>query len=147
VLDHPEPARLRIAARSGRLLAALEPRALLDVGARAVEPRLFVVPEREADRALGRHVRHAEDARELHHERRAGAVVVRRLAPAVAVHVRADDVHLLRPRGPDLRAEDLFARPVRRGLLVELTDPRIGLRGRVLVHAGLPLDAAKARAS
>ena len=34
--------------------------------------------------------------------------VVRRFAPADAVHVRAKDVHLIRMRGPDLGAIHLF---------------------------------------
>src|SRR6185437_2658251 len=74
----------------------------------AVASRLFVVPEHETNRAIGLHVGAAEHARELHHERRTGAVVVRRLTPADAVHVAADDVHLVRMRGADLRAVHLL---------------------------------------
>ena len=110
VLDHAEPLRLGILARTRRVLLALQRLPLLDVGARAVRAGLLVVPQREADRALGLHVRHAEDARQLHHQRRARSVVVRGFAPAVAVHVRADDVHLVGTGGADLRAVHLFAR-------------------------------------
>ena len=77
-----------------------------------------------------------KNARDLHHERRAGAVVVRSRAEAVAVHVRADDVHLLRMRRADLRAVDLFARPRRVPLRVDATERRVGLEIGIRVDAG-----------
>ena len=42
------------------------------------------------------------------------------LAPAETIHVTADDVHLVGPRGADFRAVNLFARARRRCLRVEL---------------------------
>jgi hypothetical protein len=95
VLDHPEPARLGVPAGARRVFPALEPLPLIDIRAGAVQPRFFVVPECKTDRALGLHVGIAEDAGQLHHERGARAVVVRRFAPTVAIHVRTDDVHLV----------------------------------------------------
>src|SRR4029079_19234302 len=136
VLDHGQPPRLGVAARPRRVLLALQARTLLDVGARAVEARLLVVPQREAYRPLRLHVGHAEDAGQLHDQGRARAVVVGRLAPAVPVQVGADDVHLLRTGGADLRAVDLLARAVRRGLAVQLAQPGVGLRFGVGVDAG-----------
>ncbi len=108
-----------------------------------MSPRLFVVPEGEADRAIGLHVRRAEDARQLHDERGARAVVVRGFAPADAVHVAADDVHLVGMRGADLRAVHFLTLAVDRLLRVELAQLRIGLRERVGVHAGGSEIAAK----
>ena len=56
VLDHAQPFRFRILARARRVFLALQLRALLHVGPRAVEPGLLVVPQHEADGALGLHV-------------------------------------------------------------------------------------------
>ena len=109
--------------------------ALLDISARAVEPRLFVVPEREADRALGLYIGRVEDARELHDERGPRAIVIRRFTPTVAIHVGTDDVHLLRMGRSDFGAIDLLARAVRRRLAVELAEHLVRLRHRVVVHA------------
>jgi len=75
VLDHAEPL--------GLLLRALERAALLDVGACAVETGLFIVPQGEPDRAIGADVSAAEDAGQLHDERRARAVVICRLAQPI----------------------------------------------------------------
>ena len=113
----------------GRLFLALQRLTLFDVRARAVEARLFVVPENEANRAIGLHVRAAEDARELHDDRGAGAVVVRGFAPADAVHVAADDVHLFRVRACRPSCSRPPARStVRRRLLgVERAKLRVGL--------------------
>ena len=147
VLDHPEPLRFRVASRAGRIFFPLQALPLRDVGARAVEARFFVVPEREPDRAIGQHVAHREDPRQLHHQRRARAVVVGRLAPANPVHVRADDVHLAGTRGADLGAVDLFTGPVFGRLAVQRAQPRVGLAHGVVVHAGphaLPARTAAA---
>ena len=92
-------------------------------------------------------VRHAEDARQLHHQRRARSVVVRGLAPAVSVHVRADDVHLVGPGGPDLGAVDLLARSRCGRLAIELAQLFIRLRVGIVVDAGPPRDPAIARAA
>jgi hypothetical protein len=95
VLDHAQPFGFGILAGAGGRFDALQVLALIDVGARAVEAGLFVVPEREADGTFGlRDVRVAEDAGQFHDERGAGAVVVGGFAPADAVHVGGDDVHL-----------------------------------------------------
>src|SRR5262249_22728307 len=99
VLNHAEPFGFGIFARAHRVLLALQGATLLDIGARALMAGLFVVPKREADRALRYHVRAVEDARELHHERGARAVVIGGFVPAVAVHVGGDDVHLFGMRG------------------------------------------------
>ena len=57
VLDHAEPFRLRILAGSGRVFLALQRlRAARRRRARRSSPGLLVVPEREADRAIGLHV-------------------------------------------------------------------------------------------
>src|SRR5207253_2307451 len=93
---------------SGRILFPLQVLALRDVGRRAFGAGLLVVPEREADRSLGLHVGTAEDAREFHDDRRPGAIVVRGLTPADAVHVAADDVHLLGMGRADLGADDVL---------------------------------------
>ena len=101
-----------------------------------LSPRLLVVPQDEPDRSVGLHVRAAEDACELHHERRSRTVVVRRLVVAVAVHVRADDVHLFRVRGADLRAENFLARPGLVRLHVRLPDRLVWLGVGIHVDAG-----------
>ena len=136
VLYHAQPARLGIPAGTGRVLDPLQLLALRDVGAGAVETRLFVVPQDEADRALGPDVGGAEDAREFHDERRAGAVVVHRLVHAVAVHVGAKDVHLVGARRPHLRAVDLGPLAVNGFLAIEFADALVGLRHQVAVYAG-----------
>src|SRR4030095_12800993 len=117
---------------------------LLDVRTRAFRAALLVVPEREADRALGADVGIAEHPRQFHDQRRPRPVVVGGLAPADAVHVRADDVHLLGVGRPDLRAEDVLtlARPRRRRFGIELAQRRIGLGLRTVVHGPARLDAA-----
>src|SRR5690606_39216046 len=93
-----------------RTLDALERRALLDVGARAVQARLLVVPEREAHGAFRYDVGRGEDAGDLHDERGAGRVVVRGLASAPPIHVRAQDIHLAGHGAADLGRVDLRAR-------------------------------------
>src|SRR5258705_9975146 len=113
----------------------------------AVEAGLFIVPEGEPDRAIGVDVGAAEDAGQLHDERRARAVVVCRLAPPDAVHMRADDVHLLGVRGADLGAVDLFARARRGGLGVERAYTRVGLLERIAVDAGPGADPTVAAAA
>ena len=147
VLDHAEPLRLRILPGAGRLLLALQRLTLRDVRTRAIQAGLFVVPENEANRAVGLHVGTAENARELHDERGAGAVVVRGLAPAVTVHVAADDVHLVRVDAADLRAVHLLPLAVGRRLRVERANLRIRLRERIGVHASADAVAAKASAA
>src|SRR5206468_2287366 len=94
--------------------------------------------QREADRAVGLHFRVAEDARQFHHQRGAGAIVVGGFAETDAVHVRADDVHLFRMGRADLGAVDVLAqRGAHRRLLgVERADAFVGLQHRVTVHAG-----------
>ena len=57
-------------------LDALERAPIRDVCRRSVETRLLVVPEHEADRALGFDCGVREDARRLEHERRSGRIVV-----------------------------------------------------------------------
>src|SRR4029077_7151901 len=105
--------------------------------------------QREADRSIGHHVGTAHHPRQLHHDRRAGAVVVRGFAPADAVHVPGDDVHLLRVGGADLGAEDVLARTgLRRGRLgVQLAQLRIGLGLNAVVDRLARLAAADAAAA
>ena len=133
--------------RAGRVLLALQRLALLDVGARGLRSGFLVVPQREADRALGLHVGRAEDARQLHHQRGARAVVVGRLAPAVAVHVAADDVHLFGMRGADLGAEHHLARPRRGRLHVQRAQLFVRLLHRIGVDAGRNPVAARPAAA
>src|SRR5262249_55860667 len=63
-------------------------------------------------------------------------IVVGRLVHAVSVHVAADDVHLVRPHGPNLRAIHLLAFAVDRLLSIQLADFRIGLCHEVAVDGG-----------
>ena len=133
----------------GGTFLSLHRTALLDVGVRAVETSLFVVPERESNGAFRLHVGHREDARQLHHDRGAGGVVIRRLTPADAVHVPADDVHLVRVLRADFHANHFLALARRGRLHVDRADRRVGLSERVVVHAALAHvaeDAASARA-
>src|SRR5262245_41477966 len=60
----------------------------------------------------------------------------------MAVHVRADDVHLVGPGRPDLRAIHLFTRARRRRLLVELSQSLVRLLQGIGVDAGPIADAA-----
>src|SRR5204863_535026 len=131
----------------GLVLGALGRAALLDVSACAVETGLFIVPEGEPDRAIGAHVGRVQHPRQLHDERRARAVVICRLAPPDAVHMRADDVHLLGVRGADLRAVHLLPRARRGGLGVERAYTRVGLLERIAVDAGPRADPAVAAAA
>ena len=87
---------------------ALQILALRHVGARAVQSGLFVVPEREADGPLGLHIRAAEDARQFHHQRSAGAIVIGGLAPADAIHMAATMYISSGMRGADLGAVTLL---------------------------------------
>jgi hypothetical protein len=119
-------------------LNALQVLALGDVGVRTVEARLFVVEQDEADRALAAEPRLVKDARQFHDDGGPGAVVVRGLPPADAIHVGADDVHLVRELRADLRAVDLIAwrGPWRSRLRVESAQGLVGLQQRIVVHAG-----------
>jgi hypothetical protein len=60
------------------------------------------------------------------------------LAEADAVHVRADDDHLVRPRAADLGAVEVLAhrRALRRGFGIQCAQALVGLRHRVGVDAG-----------
>src|SRR5258708_20728648 len=87
VLNHPEPFRLRVMARSRRSFLALEVFALLDIRCAAVESRFLVVPKNKSNRTLGLHVRAVQDARELHDQSRARSIVVGGLAPTDPFHV------------------------------------------------------------
>src|SRR5206468_10616946 len=107
----------------------------------AAEAGLLVVPEDEPDRAPGHDVGATQDAGQLHHQRRPGAVVVGRGAVAVAVHVAADDVHLLRVGAADLGAVHLLARTRRVGLGVDPPERGVGLQIGIQVHAGGPAGA------
>src|SRR5205807_8610448 len=147
VLDHPQPRGFRVPARAGGVFLALQPLALLDVRPGAVETGLFVVPENEADRAVGPDARGGEDAGELHDERGTGAVVVRRLTPPVPVHVGANDVHLPGMTAADLGAIHLFARARSRGLRVQCAHPEVGLPQRIGVHTGGGANPAVAAAA
>src|SRR5262249_52235368 len=136
VLDHPDPLRLGIPAAAFRVFDPLQRLPLLHVGFRAVEAALFAVPHREAEPSLRLHVRIAEDARQFHHERRAGSVVIGRFVVAVAVHVRADDVHLVGELGPDFRDVDLVDGTGNDRPGIERADLFVGLRHRIAVDAG-----------
>src|SRR5439155_14031636 len=118
--------------------------ALLDVRAGAVQARLLIVPQNEADRAVGPDVRGGEDAGELHYERCTGAVVIRRLTPPVPVHVGADDVHLPGMTTADLGAIHLFARARSGGLRVQGAHPAVWLAQRIGVDPGVGANAAGA---
>ena len=127
VLNHAEPFRFRIFTRSGWHLLTLQRLALRDVRARTVQSRLFVIPEHEPDRTIGDDIRAAEHARQFHHQRRSRSIVVRGFTPAMSVHVRADDVHLVGMRGADFGAE-YFLTLTRRGRLrIQRAQARIGL--------------------
>ena len=65
----------------------------------------------------------------------------------MAVHVGADDVHLVGPGGPDFGAVDLRALSRCGRLAIELAQLGIRLRVGIGVHAGPPRDAAVARAA
>ncbi len=147
MLDHAQPFRLGIAARSGGGFDALQRLALVDIGLRPVQPGLFIVPQHEADGAVGPHIGAAENARQLHHQRRARTVVIGGLAPADAVHMGADDIHLARMGSADLGAPDFLAvaRHGRRG--VEGAQGRVGLGIGITVDAGGAADAARPRAA
>src|SRR5438093_1341915 len=83
------PLRIRIFSRSRRVFFALKIFSLIHVRTRAIETGFFVVPEDEADRSIGLDIGGAQYAGDFHHERSAGAVVVCRFTPTVAIHVRA----------------------------------------------------------
>jgi hypothetical protein len=142
-LNHAQPPGFRVLARAGRDLFPLQLPALVHVGAGAVEARLFVVPEDEPYRAFGLHIGGAEDPGEFHDDRRARRVVIGRFGVSEAVHVPGDDVHLVRARRADLRAEDLLARSGGRGLHVERPHLLVGLPVRIVVDAGRPAEALR----
>ena len=110
VLDHAQPGGLRIPPGTRRILHTLHRRTLSYIRTGAIQPRLLVVPEREPDGTVRPDVGRGEDARDLENEGRARGVVVDRISPAPAVHVRAEDVHLVGRAHPDLRGVDLLAR-------------------------------------
>src|SRR5438874_9653482 len=114
---------------------------------RTLIARLLVVPERESNRSIGLHIRAAQNARDFHDKGGTRTVVIRRLAPAVTVHMRADDVHFAWMCGADFCAVHLLAGAGRRRLRVELAKRGVALRFRVRVHAGWNGDAAIARAA
>src|SRR5262249_49955372 len=107
--------------------------------------RFLVVPQDEPDRTLGLHVGHAEDARQFHYERRPGAVVVGRFPPPDSIHVRTDDVHLLRTGGADFGAVDLLPLAVHRRFAIQLAGPPVGLRVGVVLDPRGAGDAPQAR--
>ncbi len=147
VLNHAEPARLRVAPGSGGFLLTLQRGALRNVSIGTVQAGLFVVPEDEADGALGLHPRCAQNARQFHDQRGSGAVVVGRLSPAVAVHVRADDIHFIGVHGADFRAIDLFTRARLGRLRIQGAQLLIQLQLGIFIDAGVRLDAPVARAT
>jgi hypothetical protein len=97
--------------------------ALRDVGARAFSPvsSLFQSAKRIV-RSSAR--RAAEDARQLHHERGAEPSSFARLPPAVAVHVSADDVHLLGLRRATFVQKTLRAGPLASAVGVQRAELR-----------------------
>ena len=115
--------------------------ALFDVGAAAVQSGFLIVPQNETDRTFGLHVRAGQNAGQFHHQGRARSIVVGGLAPADAVEVRAEDVHLFRMRDSGLRAIDLFPGARHRRLGIELAQLRIRLRVRIIVHSGANAQA------
>src|SRR6266700_313327 len=127
------------------MLHSLERRSLRNVGAGAVKARFLVVPERESDRSLCPYIGTVQHARQFHDQGRPRTVVIGGLAPAYAVHVGADDVHLVGPRRADLRANHLFARAGNARLRVELAQLRIGLRFGRVIHARGRCHAAQSR--
>ena len=147
VLDHAEPLRFGKLAGARGGLDALQVLALIDVGARAVQTRLFVVPEGETEGAVGVDVRAAEDAGQFHDERGSGAIVVSGLTPADAVHVRGDNVHLLRMNGTHFGAVDFFAKTRRGGLRVQLAELHVRLFQRIVIDGFRDAVTAAARAT
>ena len=139
MLHHAEPFRL-----GGRALQLL---ALRDVGVGAFESAFLAIPQREPNRHVGGDLRRAEDPRELHDEGRPRSIVVRRLAPADAVHVRADDVHLAAPRRAPLRAIHHVDRAGNDRAPVQLAKFHVGLPLGIVVHAGARAEAFAARAA
>ena len=87
----------------------------------------LVVEEHESNRPIGLNVRGTEDARQLHHQRSARPVVIRRFPEASSVHVSPDDVHLPGVQSPDLRAINLIPRSRRNGLGVQRPQCRVRL--------------------
>ena len=142
VLDHAEPLRL-VPVRALQLLHA----------ARRRRWRRGGHPPRRSTARIGSITSvvtsgHAEDARELHHERRARSVVVRGLAVADAVHVRADDVHLAAARRAPLRAVDHWTGPGMTGPRFNSRSFTFGCRSGSLltpVRAPKPLPPAPRR--
>src|ERR1700758_2682022 len=53
----------------------------------------LIVPQCKSNRSFRLHVRTAENTCQFHHQRRAGTIIIRRLAEALPVHVGADDVY------------------------------------------------------
>jgi hypothetical protein len=147
VLNHAQPLRFGVFARSRRILRALQRLSLSDVASAAIETGFLVVPENESNGPLRLDVGTAQDARQLHHKGCARPVIVGGLSPAVAVHMGADDVHLVGAGRADLAAVHLFPRPRRHRLRVELSKPEIGLRIGIGVHAGGRTNAARAAAA
>ena len=80
---------------------------LLDVGATPIQPGLLVVPEGKTNRTGGLYVGGTKDTGQFHDDGGARTGIVGGLAEPVPVHVRTDDVHLVRIRRPDLGAVDL----------------------------------------
>src|ERR1051325_135502 len=93
----PDPGGFSLPCRSCR--CAMYARAACD----PVSSLFLVLPQNESARSRGCDVETAEAPRDFHHERSSRSVVVRRLAPAMAVHMAADDVHLFGMRRADLR--------------------------------------------
>ena len=93
---------------------------------------------------FGLHIRGtAEDARQFHHERGTGAIVIGGFAITDAVHVACHNVHLFGVRGADLGAEHVLALARNRGRRVEGTQLFIGLLQGIVVDAfGLTVTSA-----
>ena len=77
------------------ILHTLQFLALLNIGTRAIQPGLFVIPQGETDRYFRFHIRSIEDTRQFHHQRRTGTVVVDCLVNTVPIHMGTDDIHLI----------------------------------------------------
>jgi len=147
VLDHGEPLGFGVLAGAGWGFDSLEIFALGDVGCGSVEAGLFVVPEGEANGDVRSDAGGGEDAGQLHDEGGSGAVVVGGFAPADAVHVGSENVHLVRVFAADLGAVDLFAWAGDGGWGVEFAELEVGLLEGVVVDGVGHEDAALVRAA
>ena len=107
---------------------------MFDIRIGAVQARFFIVPKCKANRTLRGDIGCAEYLCEFHHQCSSGTIIVDGLVYPVAIHVCADDVHLVRTCAADLGAIHLGAFAIDRLLGIQCANAQVGLSVEITIH-------------